>query len=182
MSDPRRSTPFPIARARDADGQCRGIGRSAPAGVVRAPSAEGATAPARPADAPVVAAVGRDADPTAVSEAIARAATQSASERAAAQSGRPAPAGGGTGTATPSRALEQLLEQLRATLACFVEARRAAGAPVERVIPEVKALVREAAAHERWYDPTEQLMTQVVRWTIAAYYGTSEPSRVATLH
>ena len=52
----------------------------------------------------------------------------------------------------------------------FAHERRDLGTPVERLVPEVKGLVREATACEGWCDPTDTLMAQVVRWAIAAYY------------
>jgi hypothetical protein len=43
--------------------------------------------------------------------------------------------------------------------------------PVERVLPEVKCLVREAESCEGWRDPSDALMAHAVRWSIEAYYG-----------
>jgi hypothetical protein len=74
--------------------------------------------------------------------------------------------------------LVRLLVHLRSMIACHVGALRSAGAPVERVLVEVKSLVREAVALEAWYDPSDALMGQVVHWTISAYYDepADEPS------
>jgi hypothetical protein len=70
----------------------------------------------------------------------------------------------------PSLELVRLLDHLRTTLTRYAGDRRDAGAPVERVIAEVKGLVWQAAALEGWGDPTSALMAQAVRWTISAYY------------
>jgi hypothetical protein len=72
--------------------------------------------------------------------------------------------------ATRSPALAGLLGQLRATLARYVGERRDAGLPVERVVPEVTALVRQATACEGWHDSAGALMTRVVGWTVAVYH------------
>jgi hypothetical protein len=74
----------------------------------------------------------------------------------------------------PSGELMRLLGQLRSTVGCYVRERREAGLPVERVLPEVKGLVREASALEGWCDPADTLMAQVVRWTVVAYYDEPE--------
>jgi hypothetical protein len=74
------------------------------------------------------------------------------------------------GDTAPSTALVHLLQHLRTTVAAYVASRRAEGAAIERVLPEVKCLVREAASCEQWHDPMDALMAQVVRWTIDAYY------------
>jgi hypothetical protein len=74
------------------------------------------------------------------------------------------------GDAAPSTALAHLLQHLQSTVATYVACRRAEGTAIERVLPEVKCLVREAASCEQWHDPADSLMAQVVRWTIDAYY------------
>jgi hypothetical protein len=74
--------------------------------------------------------------------------------------------------------LLRLLEHLRSTVARYVSARRAEGAAVERVLPEVKCLVREAESSEGWRDGSDVIMAQVVRWTIAAYYDVPELQHV----
>ena len=81
-------------------------------------------------------------------------------------------------SAEPSAELVRLLAHLQATVAGYVHERREAGGPVERVLPEVKALVREASALERWFDPADALMAQVVRWTITAFYDEPELAHV----
>jgi hypothetical protein len=62
------------------------------------------------------------------------------------------------------------LEHLRATIVRYVGERREQGAAVERVLPEVKSLLRRAEASEQWLDPSDTLLAQVVRWTVEAYY------------
>jgi hypothetical protein len=79
-------------------------------------------------------------------------------------------------TVDPSPALVGHLGHLRATVTRYVGERRDAGAPVERVLPEVKDLVREAATRELWFETAEALVRQVVRWTITAYYDHPSPS------
>jgi hypothetical protein len=66
--------------------------------------------------------------------------------------------------------LLRLLTQLRGTVTRYAQERRAAHVPIERVVPEVKSVVREAESGEGWRDPADGLMAQVVRWTIEAYY------------
>ena len=91
-------------------------------------------------------------------------------ERAAMGPGTAESAPAPVGDTVPSAALVHLLQHLRSTVAAYVASRRAAGAALERVLPEVKCLVREAASCEQWHDPSDTLMAQVVRWTIDAYY------------
>ncbi|MGZ8377023.1 MAG: hypothetical protein ACXW61_06730 [Gemmatirosa sp.] len=69
-----------------------------------------------------------------------------------------------------SPALLQLLAQLRWIATRYAQARRAARLPIERLLPEVKGVVREVESTEGWHDPADALMAQVVRWTIEAYY------------
>jgi hypothetical protein len=73
----------------------------------------------------------------------------------------------------------RLFGYLRSTVCRYVRARRGAGVPVERVLPEVKGLVREASALEGAFDSADTLMAQVVRWTITAYYDEPEPAHVS---
>jgi hypothetical protein len=70
--------------------------------------------------------------------------------------------------------LVRLLEQLRATVTSYVERRRGAGAPVERVLPEVKALVRAAEPCIEWPYERGVFTARVVRWAIEAYYDQPE--------
>jgi hypothetical protein len=78
--------------------------------------------------------------------------------------------------------LTPLLGQLRSTVGRYVRDRRAAGLAVERVVPEVRGLVREASAREGWSDPADMLMTRVVGWTIGAYYDEPELAHVPRSH
>ena len=74
----------------------------------------------------------------------------------------------------PSPEFTRLLEHLQTTVTSFVHARRAAGVPVERVLPEVVCLVRESESCEGWRDSSERLMAQVVRWSIDAYHDAAQ--------
>jgi hypothetical protein len=178
MPDPRPGTTRPADFAQDADGQCRGIGlsgtpdssdgRSRSRGVWRTP----------PADAPVARPVVREADECAERCAITKAATEAvmrdAADRAA-LARRPVATGDALPSTQVSADLVVLLAHLRTAVAHYVGERRLAGAPIERVLPDVKALVRKAVAYEGWHDAAEALMRQVVGWTIAAFYDPPEP-------
>ena len=176
MPDPRPTTSRSAASARDADGQCRGIGPSVTPGSSRSRGRGGWSSPA--ADAPVARPVVREADGYAVRSAIAKAATEAVMRDAAqcAALERPSVATGDVTSSTqaPSADLIVLLDQLRTAVACYVGERRVTGAPIERVLPEVKAFVRVAVAYEGWHDAAEALMRQVVGWTIATYYAQPE--------
>jgi hypothetical protein len=115
----------------------------------------------------------READGYAVRSAITQAATeavtQDAAERATLAT-RPMATDDSAPSAPASADLTRLLDHLRTVVACYVCDRRRAGAPIERVLPEVKGLVRAAVAHEGWHEPAAALMRHVVGWTIAAYY------------
>jgi hypothetical protein len=76
---------------------------------------------------------------------------------------------------TSSPELARLLHHLQTTVTRFVQARRAAGIAVDRVIPEVVCLVRESESCEGWRDGSERLMAQVVRWSIDAYHDAARP-------
>lgn len=72
--------------------------------------------------------------------------------------------------------LVERLAGLRTTVWSYVRRRRDAGAPVQRVLSEVRALVREALAWEgatgAWSDEVAEILTEpVVRWVIAAYHA-----------
>ena len=60
--------------------------------------------------------------------------------------------------------------------------RRDAGVGLDRVVPEVRGIVREAASRERWGDPPEALVAQVVGWAVAAYHDTPRSSHAARVH
>ena len=78
--------------------------------------------------------------------------------------------------------LVQLLAHLRSCVTCHVTERRAAGAPFDRVLLEVRSLVREAEACEGWRDASETLLAQVAWWSINAYYDEPELQHVADFH
>jgi hypothetical protein len=181
MPDPRLTTSYPAVSAHDDDAQCRGIG---PSGSLDSPHSRGRGLGASPntaADVPVARPVVREADGHAVRAAITKAVVaRDAAERAAVESWPVAPrdAAPSMQASTPASAdLIGLLDHLRLAVARYACDRRAAGAPIERVLPEVKGLVRDAAAYDGWYDPAEALMQQVVGWTITAYYDKPEPPR-----
>lgn len=100
---------------------------------------------------------------------------------------RPAAAGGvealGLAASTePSGELTVLLARLCAAVTRFMRERRDAGVPVERALAEVKGLVRDARASERWHDLSDALLGQAVRWAIAAYYETAPAPTPALPH
>jgi hypothetical protein len=161
MSDSRPTTALPLLPHAAADG---GTGPMPPNAAGRRLAMPPSLRADRPVDRPVAREAVREAARHAVDEAVTLGVRASAA--ALTQVG----AGGAAATAAPSPALVGHLGHLRATLTRYVGERRAAGAPVERVLPEVKSLVREAAARELWLDTADALMGQVVRWTITAYY------------
>jgi hypothetical protein len=81
----------------------------------------------------------------------------------------------------PSAELVHLMGRVRVLVVSYVRWRRAAGAPVERVLPEIEGLVRQAAASEGWLDPAESLAAEVVRWSIEAYHDAPAPLGAARL-
>lgn len=165
MYDLRPSISPPAVSAREADAQCRGIATSAASTDVGQARARHVPAAGATTDG----AVDRPAVRDAARELAAEAATWEAHEGLA---------GMLRDDVQPSLTLLRLMGQLQATVTRYVGERRAAGAPVERVLPEVKGLVREAASAEGWFDPTDALMAQVVRWTIAGYYDQPELGHV----
>jgi hypothetical protein len=180
MPDPRLTTSRRAAAAREADAQCRGIGPSGTPDSAHGGSRGRGVWPTPAADAPVARPVVGAADGHVVRSAITQAATEAvmrdAAERAATQ-GRPPAPGGVASSGHASADQSRLLDALRTAVARYVCERRRAGAPIERVLPEVKGLVREASAHEGWHDRAATLMEQVVGWTIATYYGPPEQPR-----
>lgn len=74
-----------------------------------------------------------------------------------------------TGEADP---LVGLLAQLRAAITGYVCQLRADGARPEQTVVRVKALVREAMADDKWYDPAavQTITAEAVRWSIHAYF------------
>jgi hypothetical protein len=115
----------------------------------------------------------RPVDRPVVSEAVRRTLTE-----AAALQGRPPrvavrPSGGTDWDDPSERSSPELLRQLgqlRWSVTRYAQSRRAMRVPIERVVPEMKAVVREAESGEGWRDPADALMAQVVRWTIEGYY------------
>jgi hypothetical protein len=177
MPDPHMAT-TPTAAALEADAQCRGIGARPTAAVASPVGASPAAAPRIRPDAPVERPIERPIVREAVLLAVAETITHEAHERVerVAHWRRPVVA---DGVAAPERAfadegpspeLVRLLGELQSTVSRYTRDRRDAGAAVERVVPEVKGLVREAAACEGWVDPGDTLTAQAVRWAIAAYY------------
>ena len=195
MPDPR-SPSTPVARsARELDAQCRGRDTT-PAfggepGMGRGRARHPSLPPDVSGDVPVVRPVIREADRQddgqvarwAVTVAAAEALTQEAAERSAESWRLPAADGSAGASEAASAELIRLLDRLCSTVTRYVRGRRDAGAPIERVLPEVKGLVREAVAHERWFDPAGTMMAHVVGWTITAYYqahdGEGSPDTVA---
>ena len=84
--------------------------------------------------------------------------------------------------AEPAARLFGFLDHLRASIGRYVAERRAAGAPLDRVLLEVRSLVREAEACEGWRDASETLLAQVAWWSINAYYDEPELQHVADFH
>jgi hypothetical protein len=85
----------------------------------------------------------------------------------------------GLGVATPE--LAGLLVRLRETVARYVAERRADGACLERVLPEVRCIVREAESADGGFAASEALMRQVLRWAAAAYDDAPGVRRTAPL-
>jgi hypothetical protein len=81
--------------------------------------------------------------------------------------------------APASPTLARLLDQLRRAVSRYVASRREAGVPVERILPEVKAMVREASAYEQWFDADEALMGEVMGWATTAYHVRALPSQAS---
>ena len=70
--------------------------------------------------------------------------------------------------------IDGLVAQLHATISAYVRERRAADVALDRVLREVRDLVRDAELLEGRPDELGVLMGQVVRWTIAAYFDDPE--------
>ena len=81
---------------------------------------------------------------------------------------------GGARPADGSPELAGLLGGLRAAVTRYVRERREVGVPVERVLVEVKGLVREAQRREGWHDTAGAVQSEVVGWSIAAFYDGAE--------
>ena len=160
MSD-ARVIPVPLLPPREGESAPGARGATAPSPRVEDRTARSHGAAERPVDRPVA----REA----VRQAVAQAVVQEARTRLA-DARRFGTAEGGEALDAPSPELRRLLGQLRSTVTAYVLARRTAGVPIERVVPEAKCLVREAESCEAWRDPSDVLLSQVVRWGIEAYY------------
>ena len=201
MADPRTTSARVAGSAREMDAQCRGRERPSALGGEPGRGRGRALRSGVPSDVPVELPAGfplyrsvgrpvvRAADGVgsrqpgafqgdghaaraALKVAAAEALSQDAADRLADARYLPATDRSARTPEAASAELIRLLDHLRATVTRFVLARRDAGTPIERVLPEVKGLVRAAVAYERWHDPAESLMAHVVGWTIAAYYDT----------
>lgn len=73
--------------------------------------------------------------------------------------------------------LAALLDVDRQRVLDHVRRRRAEGASIERVIPELRCLVREAQSCEACCDPTDLLMAVVIGWAVESYLDPWEPRR-----
>ncbi len=163
--------------ARNADARCRGIGTT--------PDHAGAARSSNLADAPTAPTAAREALRLAVTDAVTREARERIVDlrhggMADAVAASAAPAADPVDA--PSLELVRLLAHLRSTVTRYASERRAAGVPVERLIPEVKGLVRDAASREGWFDPSDTLLAPVARWTITAYYDQPELAHVPRLY
>jgi hypothetical protein len=70
---------------------------------------------------------------------------------------------------TPAPEVAGFFGRLRGPLERYAGGRRAAGAPLGRVLAEVQALARTAAAAEGWWDLTDLLVPLATRWTLKVY-------------
>lgn len=79
----------------------------------------------------------------------------------------------GQETGADSAHFVALLAELRAVVRGEVRARRGQGTPPERVLMQVKTLLRDAMILEGWLDRAaiDALTALAVSWTIDAYYG-----------
>jgi len=71
---------------------------------------------------------------------------------------------------TPAPGAPTFRPQLRASVVDYVGELRGAGLPVERTIEEVVGLVRDAEGVTGRTESTDPLLSNVVRWSIEAYY------------
>ena len=88
--------------------------------------------------------------------------------------------------ATGAPYLVPVLAHVHATVVAHATARRAAGVPAERVVVEVRTLMRAAAAglplrNGREREAMHLLLAAVVRWSVAAYGAAEFAPSVATL-
>lgn len=106
-----------------------------------------------------------------VRQTVLRAVFERAPERRARGASRFGTGDGAAALDAPSPELLDALSALRTAVDRCVTARRDQGVAVERVLREVKELVRSAESCDGWIDPSDLLMARVVRWSIAAFYG-----------
>lgn len=75
--------------------------------------------------------------------------------------------------------LVAFLADMRAAVTTYVGRRRGEGTPVERVLPEVKILVRGAVCGAEMRGVAEVLVAHAVRWSIDAYHTSGKASHAA---
>jgi hypothetical protein len=63
-----------------------------------------------------------------------------------------------------------LRAQLQTSVTAYVRRLRADGLPSERMLVQVKSVVRDATPPELDVDEARELMEDVVRWSVEAYY------------
>lgn len=69
---------------------------------------------------------------------------------------------------------------MRAAVTTYVGRRQGEGASVERVLPEVKALVRGAVCGAELREVAQLLVVHAVRWSIEAYNASEDASEDAS--
>ena len=67
------------------------------------------------------------------------------------------------------RCMNGLVARLQASIAVYADERRVAGASLDRVLAEVRALVHDAERAEGWPDELGVLAGRVARWATEAY-------------
>lgn len=126
--------------------------------------------PAQPVERPVARPVAREASPRVTSaaarvhegmQALPWPSRDQAADHAARQASSPV--------------LRECLVGLRDAVEGYVGRRRDEGTPVERVLAEVKTLVRRAEGCDLSREATDALMPQVVLWGIHAFYDGDTP-------
>jgi hypothetical protein len=171
MALPLRTTEPTPTSSPDADAQCRGTG-------VRATPADGRADDRRSAgssacrDMPLGSGLAGLALQMAIAEAVALDARERLADAMRLGVAR-VPATASERASGPSPELARCLERVRTTVSRYARERRAAGLAIVRLIPEVKALVRQEGC-QGWFDRADVLMAQAVSWTIAAYYDPPE--------
>jgi len=69
----------------------------------------------------------------------------------------------------PKATRERIRADLNASIACYARLLRALDKPPERMLVHIKVAFTEAAPHQD--DDTRELLEDVVRWAIEAYYA-----------